>query len=121
MTVSPEELASLVRRRFAIVQEIQRLNARYLRTQQLSGGFDFALMMDDDGETADDEAARDEAADDGAANRAAANQAAAERRAERAALLARAAEAEAERAACEAEIAAWQERLDEIDRLIGEA
>lgn len=101
MSAAPEVLAELFRRRFAIVEEIQRLGARQLRLQQAAAGIDFVLLSE-------------EAAPGGAPRTA-------EDRARRAALVAQAGEAAAEIAACEEEIVLWQARLDEIDRLIGTA
>jgi hypothetical protein len=101
MTTAPETFAELFRRRFAIVEEIQRLGARQLRLQQAAAGVDFVLMSK-------------EAAPGGAPRTA-------EERARRAALAAQADEAAAAIAACEEEIVLWQARLDEIDRLIGAA
>jgi len=99
---SPEEVALLFRRRFAVVEEIQGLNARHLKAQQVAGGVAFALLQAEAGGDTDGDGEGEDGPD----------------AARLAALVAEAEAAEAECAACAAALADSEARLDEIDRLI---
>lgn len=103
MSGSPEEVALLFRRRFAVVEEIQGLNARHLKAQQVAGGVAFALLQAEAGGDTDGDGEGEEGPNAAA---------------RLAALVAEAEAAEAECAACAAALADSEARLDEIDRLI---